>query len=342
MTSSIETILLKKQRPGSIWNASNLIEFEALLVAGILLAFFSGCAKITAPADIFPPATPGAFTLLGGGDGETHFRWARNAEPDFAQYKIYRSVAAPDSFRQIIALQQTEYVDRFLEYETTYFYYITALDFAGNESAPSQIVNVQPLNISSPAPPGNFAVSGRNNPAQSRVEIVLNWTPPNISDVAQFRIYRGATSEFNIGASTLLDSSSTSAYRDQNVRPGDLFFYKVTAVDRGGKTSMPSNLNSDRILFEAMLITPGNRTKFASPFVFSWQAVEHAEAYQVFVGRGPMSGIIWSSKTINTEILYNGPPLSANTIYYWWVGAFSKISAAEANSFSEVRAFFVE
>ncbi len=316
------------------------------MIAGVLLAtltpLFTGCAKITAPADIFPPATPAGFTLLGGGDGEAHFRWAKNAEPDFDKYKLYRAVARADSFRALLELRQTEYVDRFLEYETTYFYYITALDFAGNESPPSQILDVQPLNISSPAPPGNLLVAGRNNPTLGQMEMLLSWTPPNISDVMLYRIFRGAASDFRVEAASLIDSSASSAYRDQRVRPGDLFYYKITAIDRGRKTSLPSNLNSDRLLRNVALVSPANRTKFSPPFILSWSAVEHAAAYQVFVARGPMSDVIWSSKTINKEIVYAGPTLTANTIYYWWVGAFSKTLAPEINSFSEAWAFFIE
>jgi hypothetical protein len=336
--------MLKNKR--SIVTRAGASAFASLAYAGavqiILMMIFTGCAKITAPADIFPPVTPAGFTLLGGGDGEAHFRWARNTEADFDKYKLYRAAATPTGFRNLVELRQTEYVDRFLDYDTTYFYYLTALDFTGNESAPSRIIDVQPLNVSAPAPPANLLVAGRNNPAQSQVEILLSWIPPNISDVALFRIFRSATSDFNAEASTLFDSSSTGTYRDRNVKPDDLFYYKVVAVDRGGKTSLPSSFNSDRVLFSPGLSTPANRTRFTPPLIFSWSAVEHAAAYQAFVGRGPMSDIIWSSKTINQEILYNGPALSANTIYYWWVGAFSKGFAAEVNSFSEVWTFFVQ
>ena len=321
----------------------------------ILLLFLwipFGCTKITAPVDDLPPATPSTFTLLGGGDGEAHFRWTKNTEPDFDKYRIYRAVGTPQNFLIIAELRQTEYVDRFLDYNTTYFYYIVSMDFAGNESLPSDIIDVQPLNVSSPPPPGNLLVKGVNNPNLSQLEVQVSWSAPNVSDVDNYFVYRGLDESFPVDSTSFIGSTPASTYIDRNIQTGQSYYYKVVARDRGDKLSFPSAVNSDLVLNSPILLSPVNQSVFTSPQMFTWQAVANAKDYQVFVGRGPFSDIVWSSsKTKQTEILYTGPTLSPNSIYYWWVGAYSKedtqstsgiIIKADVNAFSQIWTFFVQ
>ena len=136
-----------------------------LLFSFITLSFFS-CSEITSPADAFPPETPKFFTLIGGGDGQAHFRWERNIEPDLKAYRLYRSENNISNFSLLVEISQTEYVDRFLNYDSTYYYYLTAIDNAGNESTATNIIDIQPLNLSAPQPPSRLNVSGINNPVQ--------------------------------------------------------------------------------------------------------------------------------------------------------------------------------
>ncbi len=323
---------------------------SVLLLTGLVF-WVLGCTKITAPADDNAPAPPVTFTLIGGGDGEAHFRWSRNTEPDFDKYRLYRSIGTAQTFTVLAELRQTEYVDRFLDYNLTYFYYLTAVDFAGNESERSDILDVQPLNISSPTPPTNLRVSGQNNPTLSRLEMVLSWTPPNVSDVARYLVYRGATEDFVPDSTLLIGTTFTSTFFDRNVQPGLMYYYRVVAEDRGAKRSLPGPVGSDRVLPNVRLNTPANQSIFTQPRIFTWTGVENAVAYEVFVGRGPFSDVIWASgRNQSLEVLYNGPELAANRIYYWWVGAYSKtetmsqgiLIAPEVNSFSEIWTFFVE
>ncbi len=325
-----------------------------LLFAMMALSLFIGCGKLTAPDDVIPPATPESFILLGGGDGEARFRWVPNGEPDFHHYVIYRSTTLPydfSSFTRLAELTHNEYVDRFLAYESVYYYYITAVDNAGNESKPSGILDVRPVNISSPPSPYSLTVYGYNNPNLNKTEFRITWIPPIISDLSHFRVYRGMNSGFVADASSLIDSTYVSMYIDVMQRAGDLYFYKVTCVDLGGKASVPGLPDADRVLGEITLLNPGNRTVQAQPMLFNWQAVEHAVKYQVFVGKGPLSNIIWTSTaTTNVQIQYSGPALSTDAIYYWWVGAYSKnpyidsygqTVTPDVNTTSRIWSFFV-
>jgi fibronectin type 3 domain-containing protein len=317
--------------------------------AAVTLLF--SCGKITAPADIAAPATPANFSLLGGGDGQVSFRWAANREPDFDKYFIYRAVDSPADFIKIAETTETEFIDQFLDYDRVYYYYITAIDFAGNESTPTTTIDVRPINISSPTNPTNVVVFGHNYPDLNQIEFVITWTPPSISDLWKYLIYRGAEPGFEVSANSLLDSTSVGIFYDRTAQVNDLFYYRIVSVDLGWKTSLPSAATSDRILQKVDLISPSNRVQITPPFQFTWKSTEHAVAYQVVVAKSPLSDIIWSSaKVKNTEITYTGPALEAGSLYYWWVGAFSKdpflnddgkMVTPDVNSRSDIRTFFV-
>lgn len=330
----------------------NVMRFTRALRAIIALPLlYFACSKITAPADVQAPVTPAAFILLGGGDGEARFRWAPNSELDLKSYLIYRAVGVPANFSRIAEIQENEYVDRFLAYDSTYFYYLTAIDYAGNESTPSGVLDVQPVNISSPPAPTAVSVYGSNNPSLDQISFRVTWIPPTISDLAYFRIYRSSSPGFSADATTLLDSTAVSLFEDGAVTAGDLYYYKVTCVDLGGRASVASVANFDRILDKVALLTPGNRTVQTGAISFSWQPVVNAVGYRVFVGRAPLSNIIWSSKTVTGQQLnYTGSALPSDAIYYWWVGAFSKAPGLDqtgtpvepdVNSTSEIWSFFV-
>ena len=328
----------------------------SIITKSLIILFFSliiySCTEVVAPEDITPPNTPANFTLLGGGDGQVRLRWTRNLEPDFNFYRLYRSVNNINSFTLLVGLTQVEYLDRFLEYDSTYYYYLTAIDKAGNESKPTSIIDVQPLNVSAPQPPMFLVASGLNNPLQSLLQINLTWTPPDIGDLLRYKIYRSNDSDFVANASTLIDSTNIATYFDPFLPTNTKYFYKIVAVDKGLKESMPSKSSGDMILNSSVLVAPANQTRFVEPRIFNWEPVDNAVAYTVYVGRGPFSDIVWaSSKTVNTNIQYAGPALVATQVYYWWVGAFSRNKIklengteipSQVNSYSTVNSFFSE
>lgn len=316
-------------------------------IASVLIT----CGKVTAPGDVGPPSIPENFTLIGGGDGQVHFRWSRNLEPDFDKYIIYRSIDNSNDFINIAETRQTEFVDQFLDYDRTYYYYITAVDYAGNESNGTGILDVSPVNVSSPPSPTSVVVMGHNYPVLNQIELVIPWLPPNISDIWKHRIYRGTSEDFPVNTSTLIDSTILSIMSDKNVKPGDFYYYKIVSVDLGAKQSAPSKPGGDRILENLYLTSPSNRSVASSPVQFLWKSVQNAINYQLFVARAPLSDIIWTSPKIqNTQITYGGTNLLSGVIYYWWVGAYSKNDYVtedgiqvkpDVNSRSEVWTFFV-
>ncbi len=331
------------------YNLSTILKSLIFLVSSLMIF---GCSEIISPEDTDAPAKPANFTLLGGGDGQVRLRWTKNAEVDFDFYRLYRSVNNFNNFSVLVQLIQTEYLDRFLEYDSTYYYYLTAVDKAGNESEATSIIDVQPLNVSAPQPPMFVIASGLNNPLQNIREMRISWTPPDIGDLLRYKIYRSNDSDFVANSSTLIDSTNIATYFDPLLQLNVKYYYKVIAVDKGFKESLSSKVSGDLILFSPQLVSPANQTLFTDPKIFDWDSVANAVSYVVYLGRGPFSDIVWTSeKTSNTETQYNGPALTSSQVYYWWVGAYSRKKIklengievpATVNSYSNVNSFFSE
>jgi len=97
-----------------------------------------GPVSIT-PKDIFPPAVPTGVTASAA-INTIELAWERNTEPDFKQYRVFRS-AENSPFQQIAdGPEAPAYSDSKVESGKHYRYQIVAVDQAGNASPPSAIV----------------------------------------------------------------------------------------------------------------------------------------------------------------------------------------------------------
>ena len=307
------------------FNYKKLLKCSLCFLSIIFIVGLFSCSDETTMPDTTPPHSPQNFTLLGGGDGQARFRWTKSTEPDLQFYRLYRSVNNPILFDTLVETTQTEYLDQFLSYDSTYYYALTAVDLNDNESDPSHTIDVQPLNISAPLPPTFLIVNAFNNTIENRKYINLTWLPPSVGDLSYFKIYRGSYPEFVANSSSLIDSTNLGTYYDNLVEINQRFHYKVSSVDIGGKESAPSVGNSDLILDNPQLISPSNFSKFTSPFNFQWNFVDSAKAYKVFVGNSPFTDIIWESNKVKVnETKYLGPNFVTSKLYYWWVGAYSR------------------
>jgi hypothetical protein len=87
--------------------------------------------------DIAPPTLPTGLTLLAQA-GALELRWSPSPEPDLAFYRVYRAepTGAPERIAEVPA-GTSVFLDTTGKPGTAYRYTITAVDQAGNESAPS-------------------------------------------------------------------------------------------------------------------------------------------------------------------------------------------------------------
>jgi len=111
---------------------------------GVALESADSTPIIVTPRDTFPPAVPQAISaavLRGETDNAlvVDLSWSINVESDFAGYRVYRS-EQPDTKGQLLTpelLPTPAYRDTSVQPARRYWYVVTAVDRAGNESAPS-------------------------------------------------------------------------------------------------------------------------------------------------------------------------------------------------------------
>lgn len=95
-----------------------------------------------APLDVYPPAAPTGLDIAAAPGGLSLF-FAANPEPDIAGYLVYRSTdgSAPKPWTLLTQalLTRTTFTDANVDPGKTYYYYIVAVDNAGNRSQPSEV-----------------------------------------------------------------------------------------------------------------------------------------------------------------------------------------------------------
>jgi hypothetical protein len=152
------------------------------------------------------------------GDGEVTVYWRANQENDIDFYKVYRNNAATGTFHLVGSTPQVSFVDNTVVNGNTYFYALSAVDLAGQESAELSFENV----FDTPRPEG-FAVSLTNTFA---VDSVSGWdfdtrTRHPSLDVATDMYYGAASGHFlvYVPADTKIQDAGYVALRDVDFGP---------------------------------------------------------------------------------------------------------------------------
>lgn len=97
------------------------------------------------PRDIFAPSAPASITVAAA-PGRLSIFFPANPESDVAGYNLYRSMdpdLPKDKWNKLNPelLTRTTFQDEKVESGKKYYYYLTAVDQAGNVSAPSEVVS---------------------------------------------------------------------------------------------------------------------------------------------------------------------------------------------------------
>ena len=80
--------------------------------------------------------------------------WEKSSASDLSGYRVYRSITPLSGFQQIATTEVNEYRDEKLNNAQKYYYQVTSIDWAGNESEKSDTI------VGMPVAPGPTPVSG--------------------------------------------------------------------------------------------------------------------------------------------------------------------------------------
>ena len=157
-------------------------------------------------------------------NADVQVNWEPSPDEDLAGYKVLLGTT-PTSNQTIQNVGLTEsHVFQDLDEGKTYYFMVTAYDQMGNESAPSEQVDIYVPDLTSPSTPEDLSLS-----SASGQEVAINWSPS--TDNVGVTAYEVARDGVSIG------QSPTTTFFDSAVAPGNSYTYTVKASDASGNTS---------------------------------------------------------------------------------------------------------
>ncbi|MEM7262042.1 MAG: LamG-like jellyroll fold domain-containing protein, partial [Planctomycetota bacterium] len=176
---------------GSQWHyrgpMSEVVIWDEPLRAEEIFAIANG-APIPTPnaGDVTPPATPTGLTALAN-DSFVLLDWANNVEEDLRGYRVQRAESSGGPYELLDEVAGSGYTDETVLNGTDYYYIVTAIDRAGNESTATPEVEASPrdgLDTISPAAPLALVATGFD------ALVLLDWADSAEGDVVSYSVFR--------------------------------------------------------------------------------------------------------------------------------------------------------
>jgi len=180
--------------------------------------------------------------------------------PPIREFHIYRGELDPKSrdaaekdlhsavwklpLLQIGVCTSPEYQDSTFDFDRTYAYVVRSVISEGGallESSDSRPEIITPKDVYPPAAPQDVVGAVIPGSSSGTFAVDLSWTINLETDLAGYRVYR-SESENAKGQLITPDLLPTPSFRDTTVVAGHRYWYSVTACDRAGNESAPSNI----------------------------------------------------------------------------------------------------
>ena len=160
-------------------------------------------------------------------------------------YNVYRSTSdkVPATLLNKSPITDTFFEDTGFDFEKEYYYFVRAVSTGRSaepvESTESNIVKFRPVDTFPPSAPTALTVAA----APGVISIALN---PE-TDVIGYHIYRSTDPNLPKSGWTRLTTEllKTNTFQDRRVESGVTYYYYLTATDRFGNVSQPSEVVSE-------------------------------------------------------------------------------------------------
>ena len=222
-------------------------EFTFLPIAGSTFTDTGTGTCHNAPVgDTTPPPAPTGLRTTSVSANSVGLAW--DASTDAVGYYVWRAAngATPAKLTtNAVTTTGTTYTDASVVASTTYEYQVSAVDAAGNESAPAPVPG---LSVTTPAAGDTTPPTAPRN-LQAEViahnEVDLGWdaSTDTGTGVSGYKVYRQGPGETT---DTLLATTvgAETRYADLTVQPGSTYTYRVSAYDGAGLESVKSGSTS--------------------------------------------------------------------------------------------------
>jgi hypothetical protein len=168
---------------------------------------------------------------------------------NFLGFNLYRSMKGLETFSQLnrTPINKSTFSDTSFEFGKEYKYFARAVSLGGNgqpiESLDSNTIEVQPKDTFVPSPPTAITIAATPN------SLSIFFAFNTERDIAGYRIYRTENQNLAKADWPLLTPNllTTNTFQDKNVVSGKTYYYYLTAVDKFGNVSEPSEVVSETI-----------------------------------------------------------------------------------------------
>lgn len=170
-----------------------------------------------------------------------------NSQPaNILGYNVYRTSESTESTLLNSGVVTSQlFSDKFFDFGKSYKYFVRAVSLGNNsepiESANSNTVEILPKDIFAPSPPSAVTIAA----APNNLSIFFAVNPEK--DIAGYRIYRSTNLDQPKAMWELLTPQMilTNTFQDTKVESGKTYYYYLTAIDKAGNISEPSEVFSE-------------------------------------------------------------------------------------------------
>jgi len=265
----------------------------------------------TTATNLPPDAPTDLLAETGTADGEIEISWTASGSADVDGYRLERDTDPGFPAPQPILPFGTTHTDTGLPVGVVYHYRIFAIDLGGNESGASNTDSAMPYDAPPGAPAGLVAASG---PAEG--EVTATWDANTEPDFDRYRLQRDTDPGF--GSPFEVDVF-TESYLDSGLTPGQLYHYRLIAIDAGGGTSAPGVADTA----VALNVAPAAPTGLAAvpglgdgEVDLSWDANTEADLDHYVLERATSDAFAAATAEIVTGTSVTQTGLVAGTYYY--------------------------
>lgn len=197
--------------------------------------------------DTSAPLVPMGLTAMDQSEG-VQLVWNLSPEEDVRGYNLYRSDSLEGEFERLnrgpIPFDKPQFTDTQMVRGKAWFYKVSAVDAAGNESPACGAVTIIP-NDSEP-PEAVKGLQGEVDPEERSVQ--LRWNPSQEADLKGYFVYRVHADQNMLRVTPRpLKPAKAPAFSDRSshkdgLLPGAEYRYLVSAVDLSGNESLRSSI----------------------------------------------------------------------------------------------------
>ncbi|WMJ85922.1 fibronectin type III domain-containing protein [Anaerocolumna sp. MB42-C2] len=269
---------------------------------------FSSVIKATVGSKSSSLSAPGGLTAAADSDTQISLKWSSVTNASY--YYIYRATSSSGTYSKIATSIVTNYTDKNLDDDTTYYYKIKA----ANSSLESDYSAVKYVST------GDGSDSDSDNPdnliaySEEDDEITLEWD--EVDDADSYNIYRATSSS---GTYSLIANVNGTDYTDDNLSKNKTYYYKIKSVD-GSNTSAYSSIAHATTGDDSVndFRAPRNLDIVDSDedgITLEWDDVNDAESYYVYRATSK-SGTYTKLEEVNDTEYYDYDVTKGKTYYY--------------------------